>query len=265
MKHRTGTLLDKRTKGFGCTLNHPWKPMRRDCRGKNCRTSGTVIGPDLSKSTPHLVKCQKLSEESLTAWQEILPLAFAARTTIDSKEPREWKKRPFACNFLPGSVVCPTEPRIKEVGEGNPKKLGPPTLVWTDIVRLCRQQTAEPFLQNLLVVVYVVLSVRNTCFALANVIWLESANRVTKQIAWPVPKQGFRPKWLTRSDKFCQGTETSIDSMARNLFFACQLANHSDQGLMWCCHWYCTRHRLKHGIGSARVNCPQAAKSDSSK
>ena len=59
MKHRTGTLLDKRTKGFGCTFNHPWKLMRRDCRGKNCRvpqgnqwhlpnygTSGSVNGSE---------------------------------------------------------------------------------------------------------------------------------------------------------------------------------------------------------------------------
>ena len=47
--------------------------------------------------------------------------------------------------------------------------------------------------------------------------------------------------------------------------FACQSAYHSDHGLMCRCHWYCTKHRLKHGIGSARVSCPQSAKSDSSK
>ena len=53
---------------------------------------------------------------------------------------------------------------------------------------------------------------------------------MAKQTAWPVTKQGFTPKWLTRSDKFCQGTETSIKPgpMAGNGVFCCQSAYHSD-------------------------------------
>ena len=101
--------------------------------------------------------------------------------------------RSFACNFaLRGSGVCPGEPSLweasqvkstntLEVGEGNPKNWALPHWYDGPISSGCvGNRLQHPYLRNL-VVVHVVLSMRNTAFALANVIWLESANRVAQK------------------------------------------------------------------------------------